>query len=79
MRLGARVPVGIAYVTRRSILDVFLEVVPLLDLVPNTDFGLNAAIGIRYRFGTRPNPLERSRRHEAASADHRSAVPHSRL
>ena len=31
-------------------LDVFFELVPLLDLVPSTNFELNGAIGIRYLF-----------------------------
>jgi hypothetical protein len=32
-------------------LDFFFELVPILDLAPSTDFGMNAAIGIRYFFG----------------------------
>jgi len=30
--------------------DIFFEIVPLLDLVPETDFGPNSAIGVRYYF-----------------------------
>jgi hypothetical protein len=30
--------------------DIFLEVVPILDLAPKTDFKINAAIGARYFF-----------------------------
>ena len=48
--IGLRVPVGIAYQFAKAPFDVFLEIVPLLDLVPATDFGLNAAIGVRYYF-----------------------------
>ena len=31
-------------------IDVFGEVAPRVDLVPNTNFGLDIMIGIRYRF-----------------------------
>ena len=49
-KLGVRIPVGIAYQFAKAPFDVFLEIVPLLDLVPATDFGLNVAIGVRYYF-----------------------------
>ncbi len=48
--LGARVPLGIEYIFAENRLDVFLEVVPILNLIPGTDFDINAAIGIRYFF-----------------------------
>lgn len=49
-RLGLRVPLGLNYVLEDNPLDLFLEVVPMLDLVPETYFTVNAAIGIRYFF-----------------------------
>ncbi|HEX9654223.1 MAG TPA: hypothetical protein VGA99_10980 [bacterium] len=49
-RLGARVPAGLAYHFENVTLDVFIEVVPILELVPSTDFTIGAAIGIRYFF-----------------------------
>jgi hypothetical protein len=49
-RIGVRVPLGLAYLFQRTALDIFLEVVPILDLVPETAFDLNAAIGMRYFF-----------------------------
>jgi hypothetical protein len=30
--------------------DVFLEIVPLVDLAPDTDFELNASVGARWFF-----------------------------
>ncbi len=48
--LGARVPIGLAYIFAEDRLDVFLEAVPVMNLIPGTDFDLNAAIGIRYFF-----------------------------
>lgn len=50
-KFGVRIPVGIAYIMEDAPLDFFLELVPLLDLVPDTDFNFNAAIGVRFFFG----------------------------
>jgi hypothetical protein len=50
-RFGVRIPVGIAYLMEDAPIDFFFEVVPLLDLVPDTDFNFNAAIGARFFFG----------------------------
>lgn len=47
-RLGVRVPVGLAYLMNGTPIDFFLEIVPILDLAPKTDFKINAAIGARY-------------------------------
>lgn len=47
-KIGVRIPVGINYIFPNVPLDIFLEIVPLLDLVPSTEFGLSVAIGIRY-------------------------------
>lgn len=49
-RVGLRIPVGIDYLFSNAPLDIFLEVVPLLDLIPNTDFDMNGGLGIRYFF-----------------------------
>ncbi len=48
--VGVRVPVGLAYLFGSAPIDVFLELVPILDLVPATAFHFNSAIGIRYFF-----------------------------
>ncbi|KPK86901.1 MAG: hypothetical protein AMS27_04125 [Bacteroides sp. SM23_62_1] len=47
---GARIPVGIDYHFEGAPLDIFFEVVPILNFVPTTAFDLNAAIGMRYFF-----------------------------
>jgi hypothetical protein len=51
--LGVRVPVGLTYFFDNVPLDVFGEIVPILDLVNETEINLNAAIGVRYFFGQR--------------------------
>jgi hypothetical protein len=48
--LGVRVPIGVSYMFANDPFDIFVEVVPILDLVPDTDFDLNAAIGFRWFF-----------------------------
>ena len=48
--LGARIPVGLEYLFENSPVDIFLEIVPILELVPATVLGLNGGIGIRFNF-----------------------------
>ena len=49
-RLGVRIPVGVAYDIPSTTIDLFLEIVPLLNLNPSTSFTLNGAIGGRFYF-----------------------------
>jgi len=49
-RVGVRIPVGINYLFRGAPLDIFLEIVPVLDLIPGTEFELTGGVGIRYYF-----------------------------
>lgn len=51
--VGVRVPVGLTYLFDNVPIDTFLEVVPILDLVNETDLNFNAAIGVRYFFGSK--------------------------
>lgn len=48
--IGVRIPVGLAYQVENVPLDVFFEIVPILDLAPDTDLDFNAALGVRYFF-----------------------------
>ena len=48
--VGIRIPVGLSYEFDGGIFDVFGELVPILDLVPDTDFELEGAIGARFWF-----------------------------
>lgn len=49
-QIGIRVPLGISYMFANDPFDLFLEVVPILELSPDTDLGINAAIGGRWFF-----------------------------
>jgi len=48
--LGARFPIGVNYHFAGVPLDAFLEAVPILQLLPNTELEFNAALGVRYFF-----------------------------
>jgi hypothetical protein len=49
-KFGARIPLGMNYLFENTPLDIFLEIVPVLDLAPSTELNMNGAIGIRYFF-----------------------------
>lgn len=49
-RAGIRVPVGISYLLDRHSLELFAEVVPILDLAPKTTLEWNGGVGLRYYF-----------------------------
>lgn len=48
--VGVRFPVGLAYLFEEAPVDVFLELVPTLDLVPSTGFEVDGGLGLRYWF-----------------------------
>jgi hypothetical protein len=52
MRVGVRIPFGLEYVFVRVPVGLFLELVPIIDVMPGTDWGGNSAIGFRYYFGS---------------------------
>lgn len=49
-RFGVRVPLGLDYTFERAPIDIFLEIAPTLELVPETDVDFDAVIGARYFF-----------------------------
>jgi len=53
LRVGVRIPLGAEYVFTALPVGVFLEVVPIFNVVPSTAFNWNSAIGIRYYFGSK--------------------------
>jgi len=48
---GVRIPVGLLYNFEKPTIDIFLEIVPVVKLLPDTGFDLDAALGARYYFG----------------------------
>ena len=49
-RLGVRIPFGVAYLLHASPLDFFLELVPIMDLAPDTELEFNGGFGVRLYF-----------------------------
>lgn len=48
--ISIRIPVGLAYIFEKPVIDIFLEIVPMMEIIPDTDFDINAALGARYYF-----------------------------
>ncbi len=48
--IGVRVPLGLDYMFADAPVDIFVELVPILDLAPSTDFDFNGGIGARFWF-----------------------------
>jgi hypothetical protein len=49
--VGVRVPFGLDYMFQGTPVDVFGEIVPVLELVDDTELNWNGAVGVRYFFG----------------------------
>ena len=47
---GIRIPVGVTYLFDDTPLDLFFELVPVLDLSPDVELDINVAVGLRYYF-----------------------------
>lgn len=50
-RMSVRVPLGVTYAFGKSPLDFYFEIVPMLDVSPETAFDLGGAAGVRLYFG----------------------------
>jgi hypothetical protein len=48
--IGIRIPVGIAYFLEKPPLEIFMEIAPLMEVVPATMFTISAGIGVRWFF-----------------------------
>lgn len=49
-KFGIRIPVGVEYLFLNNSFGAFGELVPILDLTPDTEFDLEFGVGIRYFF-----------------------------
>lgn len=52
-RISVRIPVGMDYLFEKAPVDIFLELVPMLDLAPDTRFEMSGGLGARFFFGKR--------------------------
>ncbi|SHG26293.1 hypothetical protein SAMN05443144_1239 [Fodinibius roseus] len=46
--IGARIPVGLNYLFDNSPVGLFLEIAPIFNLAPETDFDVDGALGVRF-------------------------------
>ena len=49
-RLGFRFGVGLVWIPKNAPVDVFVEIAPLLDIIPETAFSFNGGVGVRFFF-----------------------------
>lgn len=50
VHFGARVPLGIEYIFQNEPIDIFFELVPGMEFLPEPDFSFESVIGFRYFF-----------------------------
>jgi hypothetical protein len=50
VNVAVRIPVGLDYLFADAPVDIFIEVAPMLELTPDTDFDMNGGVGVRYFF-----------------------------
>jgi len=48
--VGIRIPVGLDYQFEREPIDIFVEIVPILDIIPATKFNMGGGLGVRFWF-----------------------------
>ena len=48
--VSARVPLGISYQFDKTSIELFIEVVPMLDLIPGSAVAIGGGAGFRYYF-----------------------------
>lgn len=48
--IGLRFPLGLNYLFENRIFDIFAEIVPIMDVAPETDFDIEGALGARFYF-----------------------------
>lgn len=49
-KIGIRIPVGMSYIFDDAPLDLFAEIVPVVDLAPDTEMDVMGGVGIRFYF-----------------------------
>ncbi len=49
-RFGIKIPLGLSYMLPNAPLDIFFEISPVMDLIPDTELKFLGFVGIRYYF-----------------------------
>jgi len=50
LTMSLRIPIGLSYEFQRTPVELFIEVVPMVDLIPATEVQMAGALGFRYYF-----------------------------
>ncbi len=48
--IGGRIPLGLEYILEGAPLEIYMDLAPTLDVLPNTHFYLGGSLGLRYIF-----------------------------
>lgn len=48
--IGVRIPVGLSYLPKETPLELFFELAPIVEIIPDTEATGNGGIGVRYYF-----------------------------
>jgi hypothetical protein len=49
---GIRFPIGLSWLAERVPVELFAEIVPVLEFAPDTDGDIDGGVGVRYYFKT---------------------------
>jgi hypothetical protein len=49
-KVGVRIPIGVDYILGDGRFDVFVEIAPIFNFVPETEFDLSGGVGARFYF-----------------------------
>ncbi len=49
-KVGVRIPLGVNYTFEDGRFDVFVEIAPIFNVIPETSFGLSGGVGARFYF-----------------------------
>ena len=49
-KLGVRIPIGLDYLFDNGRFDIFVEIAPIFNVVPETEFDLSGGVGARFYF-----------------------------
>ena len=49
-KIGVRIPIGLDFLIDNGRFDIFVEIAPVFNVMPDTDFDLSAGVGARFYF-----------------------------
>ena len=49
-KIGVRIPIGLDFLIDNGRFDIFVEIAPIFNVIPDTDFSLSGGVGARFYF-----------------------------